>query len=85
MRRHLSVGSIDLRIVETSLDHSGLGIVRHEQMRNATNRLEGADMGVVLSTITFFEGSASAAIEGRLAWVIWRPVPRRGAAVLGAV
>src|SRR5882762_8229067 len=44
MRRHLGVGSIDLRIVETSLDNSGLGIVRHEQMRNATDHLEGADI-----------------------------------------
>ena len=46
MRRHLGVGSIDLRIVETGLDHSGLGIVRHQQMRNAADRLHGADMGV---------------------------------------
>jgi hypothetical protein len=46
MRRHLGVGSIDLRIVETSLDNSSLGIVRHEQMRNAADHLEGADMGV---------------------------------------
>ena len=46
MRRHLGVGSIDLRIVETSLDDGGLGIVRHEQMRNAADHLEGTDMGV---------------------------------------
>jgi len=46
MRRHLGVGSIYLRIVETSLDNSGLGIVRHQQMRNAADHLEGADMGV---------------------------------------
>ena len=48
MRRHLGVGSIDLRIVETSLDNSGLGIVRHEQMWNAADHLEGANMGVDL-------------------------------------
>jgi hypothetical protein len=46
MRRHLGVGSIDLRVVETSLDNSGLGIVRHQQMRNAAEHLESADMGV---------------------------------------
>ena len=46
MRRHLSVGSIDLRIVETSLDDGRLGIIRHEQMRNAADHLEGTDMGV---------------------------------------
>ena len=46
MRRHLGVGSIDLRIVETGLDDGRLGIVRHEQMRNAADRLEGTDMGV---------------------------------------
>ena len=46
MRRHLGVGSIDLRVVETSLDNSGLGIVEHQQMRNAADHLEGADMGV---------------------------------------
>src|SRR6202051_1126400 len=46
MRRHLGVGSIDLRIVETSLDNSGFGIVRHEQMWNDADHLEGAAMGV---------------------------------------
>ena len=46
MRRHLGVGAVDLRIVETGLDDGGLGIVRHEQMRNAADRLEGMDMGV---------------------------------------
>ena len=46
MRRHFGVGPIDLRIVEAGLDDGGLGIVRHEQMRNAADRLEGAHMGV---------------------------------------
>ena len=45
MRRHLGVGSIDLRLVETGLDHGGLGVVRHQQMRHAADHLEGADMG----------------------------------------
>jgi hypothetical protein len=46
MRGHLGIGSIDLRIVEAGLDDGGLGIVRHEQMRNAADRLEGMHMGV---------------------------------------
>ena len=46
MRRHLGVGSIDLRIVETSLDDGRLGIIRHVQMRNAADCREGMDMGV---------------------------------------
>ena len=46
MRRHLGIGAIDLRIVETGLDDRGLGIVRHEQMRNAADRLERVDVGV---------------------------------------
>jgi len=45
MRRHLGVGSIDLRIVETSLDNSGLGIVRHQQMRNAARSPRGRGHG----------------------------------------
>src|SRR6266403_2839621 len=46
MRRHLGIGAVDLGIVETRLDYGGLGIVRHQQMRNTTDRLQGADMGV---------------------------------------
>jgi predicted DNA-binding transcriptional regulator AlpA len=39
MRRHVGVGAIDLRIIETGLDDGGLGIVRHEKMRHAADRL----------------------------------------------
>ena len=46
MRRHLGVGAIDLGIVETGLDDGRLGIVRHEKMRNAADRLQGPHMGV---------------------------------------
>jgi len=46
VRRHFRVGPVDLGIVETGLDHSGLGIVRHEQMRNAADRREGMNMRV---------------------------------------
>jgi hypothetical protein len=46
MRRHVGVGAIDERIIETGLDDGGLGIVRHEKMRHAADRLEGAHMGV---------------------------------------
>jgi hypothetical protein len=31
MGRHLSVGPIDLRLVEAGLDDSGLGVVRHDE------------------------------------------------------
>src|SRR5579883_1631562 len=46
MGRQLGIGAIDKRIVEAGLDAGGLGIVRDEQMRNAADRFEGADMGV---------------------------------------
>ena len=46
MRRHFRVGPVDLGIVETGPDHGGLGIVRHQQLRNTADRREGADMGV---------------------------------------
>jgi hypothetical protein len=46
MRCHLGVGAVDLGIVETGLDDGGFGIVRHQQMRNTANRLQGADMGI---------------------------------------
>src|SRR5450755_1528527 len=49
MRRHLGVGSIDLRVVETSLDNSGLGIVRHQQMRNAAEHLESSTWASIQS------------------------------------
>ena len=46
MRRHLGIGAIDQGIVETGLDDGGLGIVRHEKLRNAADRFKGAHMGV---------------------------------------
>ena len=45
MRRHLGVGAIDLRLVEAGLDDGGPGVVRHDELGNAADRLEGADVG----------------------------------------
>jgi hypothetical protein len=44
MRRHVGVAAVDLRIVAAGLDHRDLGVVRHQQRRHATDRLEGADV-----------------------------------------
>ena len=46
MRRHLGVGSIDLRLAEAALDDRGLGVVRYDQLGNAADGFERADMGV---------------------------------------
>ena len=46
MRRHLGVGPIDFRIVEAGLDDGGLGVVRHDELGNAADRLEGAHVSV---------------------------------------
>ena len=46
MRRHLGVGAIDLRLVETGLDDGGPGVVRHDEFGDAADRLEGAHVGV---------------------------------------
>ena len=46
MRRHLGVGPIDLGVVEAGLDDGGLGVVRHDELGNAADRLEGAHVGV---------------------------------------
>ena len=46
MRRHVGVGAIDLRIVKAGFDDGGLGVVRHDELRNAADRLKGAHMGV---------------------------------------
>ena len=46
MRRHFGIGPIDLRIVKAGLDDGGLRIVRHEQLRDAADRLERTHMGV---------------------------------------
>ena len=46
MRGHLGVGPIDLGVVEAGLDDGGLGVVRHDKLGNAADRLEGADVGV---------------------------------------
>jgi hypothetical protein len=46
MRRHVGVGPIDLGVVEAGLDDGGLGVVRHDELGNAADRLEGAHVGV---------------------------------------
>jgi hypothetical protein len=45
MRRHLGIGSINLRLVEAGLDDGDLGIVRHQQFGHAAERCEGSGMG----------------------------------------
>ena len=42
MRRHLGVGSVDLRLVQTGFDDGDLGVVRDEKTRRSANRCEGA-------------------------------------------
>jgi hypothetical protein len=44
MRRHLGVGSIDLRLIKAGLDDGDLGVVRHEQFRHPAQRRESAGM-----------------------------------------
>ena len=56
MRRHLGIGPIERRIVETGLDERRLGIARHEKMGNAGDRRErhgcgGIEIGM-MSAIT---------------------------------
>jgi len=46
MRRHFDVGAVDQGIVKACPDDGGLGIVRHEKVRNAADRLKGAYMSV---------------------------------------
>lgn len=46
MRRHLGVSPIDLGIVETCLEDSGLPVVGDERLRHSVDRLERAHMGV---------------------------------------
>ena len=45
MGRHLGVGAVDLRLVEAGLDHRDFGVVRHQQVRHAADRLEGSGVG----------------------------------------
>ena len=45
MRRHLRIGSVDLRLIEAGFDDSDLGVVGYQQTRHATDRREGAGMG----------------------------------------
>jgi len=45
MRRHLRVGTIDLRVVQARLNDRDLGVVGHHQRRYAADRREGANMG----------------------------------------
>ena len=42
MRRHLGVGSVDLRLVQTGFDDGDLGVVRDKKTRHTANRCEGA-------------------------------------------
>jgi len=42
MRRHLGVGSVDLRLVQTGLDNSDLGIVGYDKARHTADRCKGA-------------------------------------------
>ena len=44
VRRHLGVGTVDLGLVEARLDDRGLRVVRHDELGNAADRLEGADV-----------------------------------------
>ena len=46
MGRHLGIRSVDLGVVEAGLDDGGLGVVRHDELGNAADRLEGAHVGV---------------------------------------
>lgn len=46
MRRHVRVGAVDLRVVEAGFDDGGFGVVRHDKLRDAADRLERADVGV---------------------------------------
>jgi hypothetical protein len=46
MRRHVGIGAIDQRVIETGLDDRGLGVVRHQKVRRATDRPEGLHMGI---------------------------------------
>ena len=45
MRRHLGVGTIDLRLVKTGLDDRDPGVVWHEQFRYAAERSKSSGMG----------------------------------------
>jgi hypothetical protein len=45
MGGHVGVSTIDLRLVETGLDDRDLGIVRHQQLRHAADRLECSGVG----------------------------------------
>src|SRR6476660_6652329 len=42
MRRHIGVSAVDLRIVETGLDHRGPGVIRHQKLRHAADGFESA-------------------------------------------
>jgi len=46
MGRHVSIGPVDLRVIEAGLDHRRLCVVRHDEMRHAPDRLKAARMGV---------------------------------------
>ena len=45
MRRHLRIGSVDLRLVQAGFDDRDLGVVGNEQTRHTANRRKGTGMG----------------------------------------
>jgi hypothetical protein len=45
MGGHVGIGAVDLRLIETGLDDGDLGVIRHQQVGNAADRLEGSGMG----------------------------------------
>jgi hypothetical protein len=45
MRRHLSVRSVDLRLVQTGLDDGDLGIVGNDETRHSADGCKGARVG----------------------------------------
>ena len=45
MRRHLGVGPVDRRLIQAGFDHRRLGVIRHDQMRDAANGLERPGVG----------------------------------------
>ena len=45
MLRERGIGALDLRVVEAGLDDGHLGVVRHQELRNAADGFQGAGMG----------------------------------------
>jgi hypothetical protein len=45
MRRHLGIGSVDLRLVQTGLDDGDLGLIGNDETRHAADGCKGARVG----------------------------------------